>query len=499
MTDLLGIVPARAGSQGVKNKNMQLLAGKPLFLHAADTLNQFCSRVIVATDDPTIASVARIWGYQVHDRLPVDERQPIVDVAREVVAALSSVGAVVLLQPTVPPTFDVERWVRQCWIGEHAGAPFTSVVAGTPAGHIMWGSTFDVIGERQNRQAFNGYPMREIGLYFWAGDVMEPHGIVPIDDGPVFDIDTPADLTAARQHMDRKTILLRYVADEQRGMGHVRRMLTLAEALQHHRIVFHGGDEKTFSTEWPQTITAAGWHHTLKPAVNRTADLVITDTLDNDTRPTDGPWVTFEDRGNASPQADLTINALYGRHGWRNERYGPDWFIQRHEFTHLPPFEVTDKGRVLVMFGGTDPANLITLAENALRNASGFTRTTYVGVKARIPVAGPSSIAELMLSNDLLITSAGRTVYEAATVGIPAIVLAQNNREATHIHLDSHHGNIYMGLGRLVTVERLRHTVEQVLGDRTLREELSGTARRSVDGKGLDRVVNEIERILEGR
>lgn len=496
MADLLGIVPARGGSKGIVGKNLQLLDGKPLFLHAADTLNQFCTRVVVASDDDTIASLARVWGFEVHRREGVTDYEPVIEVARQV--ATDWTAGVVLLQPTVPPTFNIAKWV-ETMRGQISNG---GVVAGTSAGHILWGSTFDVIGERANRQQLSDWPVQEIGLYYWASGSsgQAPVGIAPIDrDETLFDIDTPADLTAARQHFNRKTILLRYVADDERGTGHVRRMLTLAEALQHHRIVWQCADMKTADFEVATEIVARGWTIPYPPGPETDwyePDLIITDTLDNAEAP-GGRWVTFEDRGAAAHTADLTINALYPGPVERyndTSRHGPDWVILRPEFAYLPPFEITNEGRVLVVFGGTDPAKLSNKTQNALHHASGVDRDwTYI-----MPgVAAP--LAELMHGHDLLITSAGRTVYEAAAVGIPSIVMAQNNREATHVHLGPTHGNIYMGLGRLVTVDGLRHTVEQTLADEALRRELSQTARASIDGKGLDRIVAEIERILEGR
>jgi len=99
-----------------------------------------------------------------------------------------------------------------------------------------------------------------------------------------------------------------------------------------------------------------------------------------------------------------------------------------------------------------------------------------------------------MRTSDLLITSGGRTVFEAAAVGIPTIVMAQNLRETTHTHLGYEHGNVYLGLGKLVTPQTLLDTVCQVALDHELRVDLS--ARGRPDGKGLDRIVAKIEEAL---
>ena len=68
--NIVGFVFARGGSKGLPRKNVRLLGGKPLIAHAIDTA--FACRqineVIVSTDDPEIAAVARSHGADVVER-----------------------------------------------------------------------------------------------------------------------------------------------------------------------------------------------------------------------------------------------------------------------------------------------------------------------------------------------------------------------------------------------------------------------------------------------
>lgn len=68
-TDLsiIGIICARGGSKGVPKKNIRPLAGKPLIAYSIETLKacRKIKRIIVSTDDPEIASVARAYGAEV--------------------------------------------------------------------------------------------------------------------------------------------------------------------------------------------------------------------------------------------------------------------------------------------------------------------------------------------------------------------------------------------------------------------------------------------------
>ena len=67
---ILGVIPARGGSQGVPGKNIKPLAGRPLIAYAMESA-QKCQELdclVVSTDDPEIKSVALDHGCRVIDR-----------------------------------------------------------------------------------------------------------------------------------------------------------------------------------------------------------------------------------------------------------------------------------------------------------------------------------------------------------------------------------------------------------------------------------------------
>ena len=72
MAETLAIIPARGGSKGIPRKNVLPVAGKPLLgwtVEAARDARRV-GRVVVSTDDPEIASVARRFGAEVVARPP---------------------------------------------------------------------------------------------------------------------------------------------------------------------------------------------------------------------------------------------------------------------------------------------------------------------------------------------------------------------------------------------------------------------------------------------
>jgi YrbI family 3-deoxy-D-manno-octulosonate 8-phosphate phosphatase len=64
MTEVLALIPARGGSKGIPGKNIRSFAGFPLIVWsiAAAKQSELVTRIIVSTDDPAIAAVAREYG-----------------------------------------------------------------------------------------------------------------------------------------------------------------------------------------------------------------------------------------------------------------------------------------------------------------------------------------------------------------------------------------------------------------------------------------------------
>ena len=103
MEMIVGVTPARGGSNGVPRKNIRPLAGKPLIAWTIETAleSKLLDRYLVSTEDPKIAEVARRCGAEVLERpknLATDE----VGTLQVLQHLLSQVPAetVVLLQAT---------------------------------------------------------------------------------------------------------------------------------------------------------------------------------------------------------------------------------------------------------------------------------------------------------------------------------------------------------------------------------------------------------------
>ena len=93
----LAVIPARGGSKRVPRKNVRLLAGVPMIGYTilAAVSSELFEQVMVSTDDPEIADVARSFGAAVpYLRGPelADDHTPVSAVSREALLYLERRG-----------------------------------------------------------------------------------------------------------------------------------------------------------------------------------------------------------------------------------------------------------------------------------------------------------------------------------------------------------------------------------------------------------------------
>lgn len=119
---VLGLVPARAGSQGLPGKNVRPLAGKPMVAWTLEACREasVLDQVVVSTDDEAVAAIATETGFPPPFRRPDHLSGPQASVIDAVEHALLTLGGtwdyIVLLQPTSPLRLgaDIDAAVRLC-------------------------------------------------------------------------------------------------------------------------------------------------------------------------------------------------------------------------------------------------------------------------------------------------------------------------------------------------------------------------------------------------
>lgn len=120
--EVLALIIARGGSKGIPKKNILPLAGYPLIAYsiAAGRASETVTRVVVSTDSPEIAAIARRYGAETPFERPAELAQdntPDLPVFRHALAWLAdhenyTPEMVVQLRPTSP--------FRRVWHIDHA-------------------------------------------------------------------------------------------------------------------------------------------------------------------------------------------------------------------------------------------------------------------------------------------------------------------------------------------------------------------------------------------
>lgn len=119
---VVALVPARAGSKRVKNKNVRYLADHPLIAYtiSAALQSRVFAAVVVSSDSPLIADVARHYGADVPFLRPAElatETSPDIEWLRYTVSELEAAGrrfdAFSILRPTSP--FRKPDTIQRAW------------------------------------------------------------------------------------------------------------------------------------------------------------------------------------------------------------------------------------------------------------------------------------------------------------------------------------------------------------------------------------------------
>lgn len=103
------------------------------------------------------------------------------------------------------------------------------------------------------------------------------------------------------------------------------------------------------------------------------------------------------------------------------------------------------------------------------------------------------NIAELMCSSDLAILAPGVMSYEAATVGLPLILIATEENQFINLK-----GCAKIGLAKSlgfidqVSPDKLCNSLDMLINRPSIIQEMSSIALKNFDGNGVNRIINQI-------
>jgi spore coat polysaccharide biosynthesis predicted glycosyltransferase SpsG/CMP-N-acetylneuraminic acid synthetase len=532
-TAVLALVPARGGSSTLPRKNMRTLGGRPLVSHIVEALraSQAVDRIVVSTEDREVRVWAGLHDCEVHERtaeMALDDVD-LCEVAATVADQLDAKGIIGVFAPNTPfcSPASISAALRR-----FRASSATSLSSCVRVQRVHWhapegdpiGAT-ELMGPQETPFGRAGGVFGDNGaIYLIRASALRGQRRLISDDHMLFEmpaaeslrINSVTELIEARRRVTRGTIVFRMRANHKVGSGHAFRCLQLADELADQNVCFLLKDGEDWVEDMIRRFNyrviaerdLASDLARLAPGEPR---LVVNDVLNTHEaeiliqRTRGFKVVTIEDLGPGARFADWVVNALYRpQTPAANTVWGARYATLRDEFHDLPPKRIRDRADdVLLAFGGTDPTGLGPRCAQLLSTLDmnlhvvlgpGASDTSFPpGIKVSRAVP---SMAQAMLEADLMVTSAGRTVYEAARTGTPVVVLAQNAREATHAHVGYESGVVFLGIGTLVGDGQIIAVVRRMLGDAELRRELSRTLQNSIDDDGARRIGSLIRELL---
>lgn len=534
---ILAIIPARGGSKGIPLKNIRMMNGRPLISYAIANAkkSKYITDIFVTTDSKEIADVAHYYGADIIERseeLSADlvTLDPVVYHAKIQAEkkCRCTFDYVVTMQPTSPlltvSTLDhaIEYTVDR---------GYDTVISVVNRPHLSWGrrengEVYSLYEERKNRQELPPQYL-ETGAFVIARGpcvrqntrIGEKISVFEVDEKESIDIDGPNDWILSESLMRRKRIVFRVDGYVELGMGHIYNCITLALAMIDHDvlIVTHEKAEpgitkiketnlpyRTFREESEMDEIIASY----RPDIWVNDCLNTTEEYIRKLKSLVSRVVTIEDLGSGINAADAVINALYDEDEPRRNVYsGYKYVCLRDEFQMEEPKPFSKEVKnIVIMFGGTDPSNLNRLVYDALMSQNDrfkgirfffITGIGYDNEANEVVTCSKNNIfvypnvprvTKYLKDADLVIMGQGRSIFEAACMGVPAVVLSQNEREMSHSFAQMEHGFLNLGLGKSVDASLILNTLEWLVSTAAVRENMHNLMAQIPLKSGTERV-----------
>ena len=313
------------------------------------------------------------------------------------------------------------------------------------------------------------------------------------------------------------------------GMGHLYRMIFLAEHLYKKTGVFStfviSGYQETKdmlicrNLKYIEINGKDEANEILKLNSSYQKDILIIDMMEKDDEfikriKEKFIVISFDDTKGGGKYSDLVINSVVGDPLKRgNYFYGPEYFMMRPE---IAQYNLREKSianfanKILICLGGSDPCSINLRMIDWLNGLEFLGKIEWVlgpSVNDKdviikhfndlnldiTPIIDYKDMGELYSNADLCISAAGFSLYEIACVGLPAITICLYPHQIPTARKFEEKGAICnLGFHKKLEKNTLKTTLYKLLKDRPLRSSMSRKGKLFVDGLGIQRVMNKL-------
>lgn len=486
MKKILAVIPARAGSKGIPNKNIRIIGGYPLIHYSIENAmnSEYITDVIVSTDSPEVKIIAQQMGVHVkwREKSLCGDEVTLDAVIADAIPEGQNWDYIVTMQPT-SPTLKVST--LDCAIEYAIKGEWDTVISAINEPHLSWGvkdgKKVPNYKERLNRQYLPPCYMETGAFVISKATVVTPEtrigktvDVFEVSKDEAQDVDTFEDLRNAETILNAQKVAIYVNGNNKRGIGHIYRALELADEFYVKPDIYYDinqTDSKVFGTTTHTLIPVNGIAELYSICKEKQYTIFINDILSTSidymiglrTVLPNAKIINFEDDGEGILKADLVFNALYNDSFLPQVYAGEQYYIANKTFMFYEPIKINESvKRVFVSFGGADPQNysdrllniiskdeyksyefIVVLGRAKYNVKTLMEYNKYSNIEVLYDV---QNMPELMSRCDIGITSRGRTGYELAILGIPSIAMAQNKREEKHGFVCNENGFTYIGL-----------------------------------------------------
>ena len=540
---ILVVIPARGGSKRIPRKNTRLLGDKPLIAYSIEMAkaSEYVDDVVVSTEDYEISFIAEKFGASVVKRseeLAGDDSRldPVVFEAmvQKEKLTFDEYDIVITVQPTSPllKTSSLNKIIEK-----FDDFSIDSVIGVVDDRHLNWG--YDEKNERYFPLYMERVDPQDLPKSFReTGAVLATRrsfvnensrlgtniDVFELSDVESVDITSYEGWVVAENYLKKKRIAFVTNACDELGTVYMNRCLNIASKLISDDVLFFINESKQLGIDMAsKNFAPFKLYDDRDDLVNAlkefNPDIVVNDILDTseeyiNSLKNEGYFVcNFEDLGVGSNYADIVFDDLYEHDLGKNNVFtGHKYYILSKEFFLQPHKVITQKvDNVLITFGANDTDNFTGLVLDALLESgrevrinvilrrdypdieefvSKYESNPLVQIYTNVP-----KLSDFMFQADIIFTSTNKTMYDACSLGIPTICIAQNDREKTHAFSNANNGFINMGLGTELTKEDIINQFNNLVDDFDLRLEMS----RKMLGIDLKHGFENIKAVVEER
>ncbi len=485
--EILAVIPARAGSKGIPNKNIRIIGGHPLIYYSIKNAkkSKYITDIVVSTDSSEVNTIANQMGVNVkcRDEVLCGDSVTLDAVVEDAIPkGQKSWDYIITMQPT-SPTLKSETLDRAIHYAIEKNLDTLISVINSP--RLSWGvkdgKKVPNYTERLNRQYLppcyvetGAFVISRAGVVTSETRIGQSVDVFEISADEAQDVDTFEDLYSVVHTLNNPRVAIYVNGNNTRGMGHIYRALEIADEFFSKPDIYYDINQTSptvFGRTTHQLIAVNGIVELFERCKEKNYTLFINDVL---TTSVDymialrsvlpnAKIINFEDDGEGICKADLVFNALYHESALPQVFTGEKYYICGKAFLFYGAIEIKEKvDKIFICFGGADPQKyserllkiiskpqyeryqFIVVLGRAKADADELLKyNEYLNIEVLYDVP---DMPRLMSSCDIGITSRGRTGYELAMLGIPTIAMAQNKREEKHGFVSNENGFTYIGL-----------------------------------------------------